>query len=124
MRTKLEDGFLSVSHDVFTSIAGHAATNCFGVKGMASRNMQDGLVHLLKRENLAKGVKISCPEGSVGIDIDLHIVVEYGVNIPAICQSIMEEVRYHVQQQTGVNVTAVNVFVDSIMTLSSKRKGD
>ncbi len=116
MKMQLNDGVLSVSSNVFTSIAGYAATNCFGVKGMASRNVQDGIVQLLRRENLAKGVKISCPESKDCVDIELHIVMEHGVNIPVLCKSIMSEVRYHVEKQTGVHVGAVNVFIDSIMS--------
>ena len=116
MKSNLENGTLDLSSDVFITIAGYAATNCFGVKGMAMRNVQDGIVQILRRDNLSKGVKISAVQDSDAIDVELHIIVEHGVNIPAVCRSIMEEVRYHTEKQTGVKVETVNIFVDSIMS--------
>ena len=53
-----EQGEISVSSAVFSNITGMAATNCFGVKGMAYRSMTDGLVHLLRREAMSKGVNV------------------------------------------------------------------
>ena len=98
---KLENdlGEIRISSDVFTAITGSAATNCYGVKGMAVRSKTDGLVHLLKRESMA---------------IELHIIVENGVNLVAVCRSIMSEVRYVVSKTTGVEVRSVDVFVDSM----------
>lgn len=107
-------GEVSVSSAVFSNITGMAATNCFGVKGMAYRSMTDGLVHLLRREAMSKGVSIAYHEDN-SISIELHIVVENGVNIPAVCRSIMNEVRYVVQKNTGVEVRAVDVCVDSMI---------
>jgi uncharacterized alkaline shock family protein YloU len=115
MKIPLEKGALHIATDVFTSVSGYAATNCFGVKGMASRSVQEGIVHLLRRENLAKGVKVSYPQGGNTVDITLHIVVEHGINIPEICRSIMQEVRYNVEKVTGVTVSSVNICIDSIV---------
>jgi uncharacterized alkaline shock family protein YloU len=112
---KSDQGDISVSGAVFSNITGIAATNCYGVKGMAFRSMTDGLVHLLRREAMSKGVSITYNDDN-SISIELHIIVENGVNIPAVCRSIMSEVRYIVTKNTGVTVKAVNVCVDS-MTL-------
>ncbi|WP_241426620.1 Asp23/Gls24 family envelope stress response protein [Dysosmobacter acutus] len=108
-----ERGEVSVSSAVFSNIAGVAATNCFGVKGMAFRSMTDGLVHLLRREAMSKGVKVTYNEDD-SIDIELHIIVENGVNLTAVCRSIMSEVRYVVNHNTGVTVRSVDVCVDSM----------
>ena len=109
-----EQGEISVSSAVFSTITGAAATNCFGVKGMAYRSMTDGLVHLLRREAMSKGVNVIYNEDE-SISIELHIIVENGVNIPAVCRSIMNEVRYVVNKNTGAEVRAVDVFVDSMI---------
>ena len=109
-----EQGEISVSSAVFSNITGMAATNCFGVKGMAYRSMTDGLVHLLRREAMSKGVNVIYNEDE-SISIELHIIVENGVNIPAVCRSIMNEVRYVVHKNTGAEVRAVDVFVDSMI---------
>ena len=109
-----EQGEISVSSAVFSNITGMAATNCFGVKGMAYRSMTVGLVHLLRREAMSKGVNVIYNEDE-SISIELHIIVENGVNIPAVCRSIMNEVRYVVNKNTGAEVRAVDVFVDSMI---------
>ena len=109
-----EQGEITVSSAVFSNITGAAATNCFGVKGMAYRSMTDGLVHLLRREAMSKGVNVIYHEDE-SITIELHIIVENGVNIPAVCRSIMNEVRYVVNKNTGAEVRSVDVFVDSMI---------
>ena len=114
IRRQNELGEIAVSNNVYTYIAGSAATNCFGVKGMAVRSKTDGLVHLLKRESMAKGVKVYYNEDGT-VSIELHIIVENGVNLPAVCRSIMNEVRYVVTKNTGVQVRAVDVCVDSMI---------
>lgn len=114
IRSENELGSIAVSNSVFTKIAGNAATNCFGVKGMAIRSMSDGLVHLLRRESMSKGVLVT-PNEDGSISIDLHIIVNQGVNIPVVGDSIISEVRYMVSQQTGTEVKDVKVYIDSIM---------
>ena len=109
-----EQGEISVSSAVFSNITGMAATNCFGVKGMAYRSMTDGLVHLLRREAMSKGVKVTYNEDGT-VSIELHIIVENGVNIATVCLSIMCEGKYVVTKNTGVEVREVNVFVDSMI---------
>ena len=110
-----EQGAVTISSAVFSNITGMAATNCFGVKGMAYRSMTDGLVHLLRREAMSKGVSVTYNDDST-VSIELHIIVENGVNLPAVCRSIMNEVRYVVTKNTGIEVGSVDVCVDS-MTL-------
>ncbi len=114
IRRETELGSIAVSNSVYTKIAGNAATNCFGVKGMAIRSVSDGLVHLLRRESMAKGVLVT-PNEDGTISIDLHIMIDQGVNIPALGQSIVSEVRYMVSRQTDTEVKAVNVIIDSMM---------
>jgi uncharacterized alkaline shock family protein YloU len=116
MKIITQRGTITIMNDVFSVIAGYAAINCFGVKGMAVRTVSDGLVHLLRRESMSKGVKINYYED--GIVVDLHIVIEHGINIPAVTHSIMERVRYEVQRLTSIKVKAVNVFIDSMMKTS------
>ena len=114
IRHENANGTVNVSTGVYTGIVGTAASNCFGVKGMAYRSMTDGLVHLLRREAMSKGVNVIYNEDK-SISIELHIIVENGVNIPAVCRSIMNEVRYVVNKNTGAEVRAVDVFVDSMI---------
>ena len=113
IKVRTDQGEITISSAVFTTITGAAATNCFGVKGMTIRSMTDGLAHLLGRENQSRGVKVTeAPDG--GVNIDLHIAVDHGVNIATVCRSIIGEVRYHVERLTGVDVKNVDVYVESI----------
>lgn len=114
MKFETLNGMISISNEVFTNVAGAAAINCFGVKGMAVRSKADGLVHLLRRESMSKGVKLIYNEDS-SLSIELHIIVDNGVNLTALCNSIMNEVRYKVAQATGVTVRSVDVCVDSML---------
>ena len=114
MKLQTERGIITISSDVFTNLTGAAATNCYGVKGMAIRSTTDGLVHLLRRESMAKGVKVTTNEDST-ISLELHIIVENGVNLMAISRAIMERVKYDVSRTTGVEVKNVDVFVDSMV---------
>ena len=109
-----DTGSVTVSAAVYTEIAGTAATNCFGVKGMAARSVQAGLFHLLRKESAGKGVLVEFHEDNT-ITIDLHIMVDHGVNLQAVGESIISEVRYVVTKCTGTDVRAVNVYIDSMM---------
>ncbi|MEG0765038.1 MAG: Asp23/Gls24 family envelope stress response protein, partial [Pseudoflavonifractor sp.] len=91
MKLQTEKGEIRISGDVFTNITGAAATNCYGVKGMAIRSATDGLVHLLRRESMSKGVKVTYNE-DLSVSLELHIIVDNGVNLMAVSRSIMSEV--------------------------------
>ena len=109
-----ENGSVIVSTSVYTDIAGTVASNCFGVKGMAARSVKDGVYHLLRKESMSKGVSVKLLEDDT-ISIDLHIIVDNGVNLNTIGESIISRVRYEVSKYTGTEVRAVNVFIDSMM---------
>ena len=114
IKTQTEKGGITVSSAVFTNIVGLAASNCFGVKGMAVRSMTDGLVHLLRREAMGKGVLVNFHEDDT-ISIDLHIIVDHGINLTAVANSIISEVRYVVEKTTETKVRTVNVYIDSMI---------
>ena len=105
-------GEIKVDNNVIASIAGYVATKCYGVVGMASRSAKDGIVSLLKQENISKGIQVSTRDN--GIVIDMGIIVEYGVNINAICDSIVHNVSYKLEHNTGFKVSKINVHVESV----------
>ena len=114
IRHENEQGSVIVSTSVYIDIAGTVASNCFGVKGMAALSVKDGLYHLLRVESMSKGVKVTFHEDD-SITIDLHIIVDNGVNLCSVGQSIIERVSYEVTQYTGTKVRAVNVYIDSML---------
>lgn len=108
-----EKGEVTVSSAVFANIAGMAASNCFGVKGMAVRSRTDGIVHLLRREAMDKGVLVTYNDDQ-SVSIDLHVMMDHGINIAAVGPAIINRVSYEVNKMTGVVVKDVNVYIDSI----------
>ena len=107
-------GKISITNEVFTNLAGEAATSCFGVKGMAGRGKEGGAFQLLRRESMSKGVGVSFNEDG-SISLELHIGVDQGVNICAVARSIMKEVGYKLRKTTGVTVKKIDIYIDTII---------
>lgn len=105
-------GSVNIDDNVLASIAGIAAMECYGLVGMASKSATDGLVELLKRENVTKGVKIYSENDRVVID--LYIVVQFGISISVVASNIIEKVKYTVEDMTGLQVDKVNVNVQGV----------
>ena len=114
MKIQTDKGQIRIGSEVFTNITGAVATSCYGVKGMAVRSKTDGLVHLLRRESMSKGVKVINHEDGA-VTIELHIIVDNGVNLTEISRSIMNRVQYDVTRLTGVEVRSVNVCIFSLV---------
>ena len=109
-----DNGRISITSEVFTYLAGDAATSCFGVKGMVACTKEGGPWQLLRRESMSKGVIAHFSEDG-SADLELHIGVDRGVNIAAVSRSIMKEVRYKLEKSTGVPVKSVDVYIDTII---------
>ena len=114
MSAKLENqyGTINIENEVIARIAGLTAIDCYGIVGMAAKNVKDYIFQLLKVESLTKGIKISVQEDR--IVIDMHIIVEYGTNITAIAENTISTVKYKVETVCGINVEQVNVFVEGV----------
>ncbi|NMB02535.1 MAG: Asp23/Gls24 family envelope stress response protein [Firmicutes bacterium] len=113
-------GKISIHEQVIATISGVAAMECYGLVGMAPRNIQEELTDLLRRENLERGVDVQFKEDSVSIQ--LYIVVEYGVKISEVARNVQERVKYVVETMLGLNVDRVNVKVQSVRVTGAKRK--
>lgn len=107
-----EIGTIFITEDVLLKLAGYAALECYGIVAMSAKRATDGIVEWLGRENLAKGVQIR----NVGdeIDVDLFIIVEYGISIAEVCKTIVDTVRYKIESMTGLKVRKVSVTVEGI----------
>lgn len=107
-----EYGRISIDNEVIARVAGLAASDCYGIVGMAAKNVKDGFVQLLKLDSLTRGVKLNIINGK--LVIDLHIIVEYGTNISAIADTLISNVKYHVEKSVGLNVEQINIFVEGV----------
>ena len=93
-----------------------AAVECFGVVGMASVNVRDGFVKLLKKDNLRHGVNVSVADGK--LMIELHIIVAYEVSILAVAQNLVDNVKYKVEEYTGMEVGKITVCVEGVRVIN------
>ncbi len=107
-----ELGNLYISEDLLANIAGLAAMECYGIVGMATKKGKDGIVELLKREHLSKGVKVIENQGK--LTIDLYVIIEFGIKISVVAENVIDKVKYTVEHLTGLRVEKVNVNVESV----------
>ncbi|MBQ6857459.1 MAG: Asp23/Gls24 family envelope stress response protein, partial [Lachnospiraceae bacterium] len=89
---------------------------CFGIVGMAAVSMKDGLVKLLKRESLTHGINVELDENNE-ISIDFHVIVSYGISISTVADNLIENVKYKVEEFTGMTVKKINIFVEGVRVI-------
>ena len=115
-RMNTELGQILISPEVIATYASETAYECFGIVGMAMVSVKDGIVRLLKRDSSTKGINVEINEDNE-ITIDFHIIVAYGVNIATIADNIISNVKYKIEEFTGMKVNKVNVFVEGVRTI-------
>lgn len=112
-------GYIDISNDVIATIAGIAAVECYGLVGMASRKqLKDGWVELLGRDNLSRGVEVSESHGE--LSIDLFIIVGYGTRLDEVANNVISTVKYSVEKYTGLTVSVVNVNIQGVRVINGK----
>ena len=107
-----DNGTIFITEDVMLKVIGYAALECYGVVAMSRKRATDGIVEWLGRENLSKGVQLKLVDNM--LDIDLFIVVEYGISIAEVCKTMVSTVRYQLESMTGVKVRRINISVEGI----------
>ncbi|SRR5579872_756431 len=105
-------GRIEVFPSAVAAIAGHAATRCYGISGMAGRGLRDGFAELLRRENVDKGVDVVATDE--GLLIDVFVVVQYGVRISEVAHNLQETVKFEIERSVNVPVLKVNVNVQGV----------
>ena len=106
-------GKITIADDLITAIAGYAAVENYGIVGMNAKKASDTWVELFGRDNLRRGVKVTTISADA-VDIDLFVTLEYGVSLPAVAQNTKNNVKYRVEEMTGLTVRQVNVHVESV----------
>ena len=101
-------GGIHISPNAVATIAYHAVLESYGVVGLAPKNLADGIVKSITRDP-SKGVTVQY--NGEDIDIEVHIIVEYGTRISSVAESVVNTVRYHVEKALGLKVNSVSVHV-------------
>lgn len=118
MKSKVSNpiGDVVIDTTVIAKYAGLAAIECFGIVGMAALSVKDGIVKLLKKDNLTRGINVKVNEDNT-ITIDFHVIMSYGVSIKTVSDNLIENVRYKVEECTGIAIKKINIFVDGIRVI-------
>ncbi len=114
-RMNSELGSIVIDPNVIATYAGSVAVECFGIVGMASVNMKDGLVRLLKRDSLERGLSVRIDDNR--ITIDFHVIVSYGVSISAVADNLFTSVKYRVEEFTGMEVEKLIMYVEGVRVI-------
>lgn len=99
-------GRITIALDAVAQIVGHTAAECYGVVGMASRR------RLPARDKITQGISVRGERA--GLTIDLHVVVEYGLNLAEVAATLRSRVAYEVERLTGLTVAAVEVHIEDV----------
>ncbi|MCI7180902.1 MAG: Asp23/Gls24 family envelope stress response protein [Schaedlerella sp.] len=109
-------GIITINPDVIARYAGSVAVECFGIVGMAAVSMKDGLVKLLKKDVLTKGIQVIISDNN-SLVLNFHVIVAYGVNILSVSDNLMNNVKYKVEEFTGMTVEKINIFVEGVRVI-------
>ena len=107
-------GTVTMSDDLIAAIAGTAAVENYGIVAMNSKKASDTLLQIVGSENMKRGVKVTVLDNENTLDIDLYVTVMYGVSLTAVAQNAVSNVKYRVEDYTGLHVRKVNIFVENI----------
>ncbi len=108
-------GNISIDQEVVAQYAGSVATECFGVVGMASMSVRDGLVRLLRKDSMTRGIQVILKNNK--LTMNFHIIVAYGVSILAVSDNLISNVKYKVEEFTGIEVEKINIFVEGVRVI-------
>ena len=111
-RMETELGSILIDTDVIATYAGSVAVECFGIVGMATVSMKDGLVRLLKKDSLKNGIQVTVEDNK--ISLDFHVIVAYGVSISAVADNLINNVKYKVEEFTGMEIHEINIYVKGV----------
>lgn len=106
---------VSIDTEVIAQYAGSVAVECFGIVGMASINVKDGLVKLLKKEYITHGINVTAVDNK--LTLDFHVIVSYGVSIMTVAENLISSVKYKVEEFTGLSIEKINVFVEGVQVI-------
>lgn len=108
-------GSIMIDNEVIAQYAGSVAVECFGIVGMAAVNVKDGLVHLLKKDSLTRGINVTVNKNK--LILDFHVIVAYGVSIIAVSDNLINNVKYKVEEFTGMKIEKINIFVEGVRVI-------
>jgi len=115
-KTENNYGQINISKSAIASLTGAVVSECYGIVGMASKQLiHDGVALLLKKDNYSKGVVVRQTEK--GIELDIYIVVCYGIKIIDVVSSVQMKVKYELENAFDIEFKSINVFVQGVKVI-------
>ena len=108
-------GKITIDREVVSRYAGSVAVECFGVVGMAGVNVKDGLVKILKMDSITRGIVVKMVNNK--LVLDFHVIVAYGVSISAVTENLISNVKYRVEEFTGMPVDKINIYIEGVRVI-------
>lgn len=105
-------GKIEVSQRAIATIAADAVLKSYGVVGMASARLEDGIAEILHREHLERGVVVALKDDQ--LTIDLYVIVEYGTRVSEVGRNIAQTVKFAVEKAIGMPVARISVNVQGL----------
>lgn len=105
-------GTIEVSPTAIASLASQAVLECYGVVGMATKDLASGIVEILKPASHRRGVDVHIDGNQIAID--LYVVIEYGTRIAIVARNIQSTVKYATERALGIPVAAINIHVQDL----------
>ena len=108
-----QQGNVELATEVIATVVGASTTEIFGVVGMTSKNaVKDNVRNILRQENFSKGVVVTTTDNQT--EVDVYVVISYGVKISEVAKNIQERVRFNLENQLGILAAKVNVYVQNV----------
>ncbi len=108
-------GTIAIDAEAIAQYAGSVAVECFGIVGMATVNVKDGIVKLLKKESITHGINVLIKNNK--LTLNFHVIVAYGVSIQAVADNLISNVKYKVEELTGLEIDKINIYVEGVRVI-------
>lgn len=113
-------GDIRINHSVIAGIVRLATKSVEGVVNVGGGGMVEGITDFFSKKESERGVKVSESQGG-GYEIEVRVVLEFGVDLAKTGLSIQESVREQILAMTGNHASQINVIIDDIKMESSEK---
>ncbi len=101
-------GRVTISRRAIATIAYQAARQSYGVVGLTSKNLMEGITQVIVKDP-SHGIEVKYDDQTISIDI--YVIIEYGTRITSVASSVSNTIKFKVEKALGMPVDKVNVHV-------------
>ena len=105
-------GALVVTDKAIADLVGLTVLECYGVVGMASPNLRQGVASLLSKDRIRQGIKVA--QAGDEVHIKLYVIIEYGLNVAEVAGNVRSQVAYNVEKMLGRPASTLRIYVQGV----------